>query len=127
MRIFLMMVLLHIIEDFHLQGIMKEMKQKNWWLQQKGYKDLYENDYKVVLFLHSLSWSIMISLPILFFMNVPTLLVTLLILINTSIHFHVDDLKCNKMSISLMTDQTIHLMQIIFTLLVCECYAVLLN
>ena len=25
------MILMHIIEDFHLQGIMANMKQKKWW------------------------------------------------------------------------------------------------
>ena len=30
----LFMVLMHIIEDFHVQGIMAQMKQKSWWITQ---------------------------------------------------------------------------------------------
>ena len=29
--IFIAMALLHILEDFHLQGILANMKQKSWW------------------------------------------------------------------------------------------------
>ncbi len=47
------MILLHIIDDFHLQGILANMKQKNWWLKQKGYKDMYEHDYITALTIHS--------------------------------------------------------------------------
>lgn len=114
-KIFLIMLLLHIIEDFHLQGILKEMKQKRWWLEQKGYKDLYKNDYMTALAIHSISWSIFISLPLFFCVNVSTLLLTISITLNAIIHYYVDDLKCNKMKINLGTDQLIHLIQIWIT------------
>lgn len=30
-KVFLLMILLHVIDDFHLQGIFGSMKQKEWW------------------------------------------------------------------------------------------------
>lgn len=118
MKTLLIMILLHIIDDFHMQGIFKELKQKSWWLQQKGYNDLYKNDYMFALFLHALSWSIVIVLPFFFFPSTPSMILVSTILINTLIHYYTDDLKCNRMKISLVTDQTIHLMQICITWLV---------
>lgn len=123
-NILFIMLLLHVIDDFHMQGIMKEMKQKSWWLKQKGYKDAYENDYMMVLFLHSLSWTIIVTLPIMLFMTPPSNLLVLSILTNTAIHYYVDDLKCNQMKINLVTDQLIHLIQILVTWVVFVSYMV---
>lgn len=111
------MILLHVVDDFHLQGILAKMKQKTWWQKQEGYKSMYANDYQTALFIHSLSWSIFISLP-LFFVPVNMLALNISIFVNTAIHYIVDDLKCNKMKINLGTDQLIHLIQIFLTWLV---------
>jgi hypothetical protein len=116
-KIFLLMILLHVIDDFHLQGILANMKQKEWWRKQEGYNDLYKNDYKTALFIHSLSWAIIISLPFLW-IQIPFGWASLFIVINTGIHYYVDDLKANKHKISLYTDQTIHFIQIFVTWLV---------
>lgn len=118
LKILLLMILLHIIDDFHLQGILISMKQKNWWLKQKGYKDMYENDYMAALAIHSLSWSIVISIPLWFFNITPNIL-CIIICCNTLIHMYVDDLKCNKLKISLTTDQIIHITQIWATWAIC--------
>ena len=120
-KVLCLMLLLHIIDDFHLQGILKEMKQKSWWLKQKGYTPLYENDYKMALFIHSLSWSIMISLPAMLLMyGIPSWVILSMILANTMLHYKTDNMKCNKMEISLVTDQAIHFMQILLTWVVFE-------
>lgn len=117
LKILFLMILLHIIDDFHLQGILANMKQKNWWLKQKGYKDMYENDYMTALTIHSLSWSIIISIPLWFFPIQPYL-ISIAVIVNAIIHYYVDDLKCNKLKISLTTDQCIHFWQIFFTWLI---------
>lgn len=116
-KVFLLMILLHVVDDFHLQGILAKMKQKTWWQKQEGYKSMYANDYQTALFIHSLSWSIFISLP-LFFVPVNMLALNISIFVNTAIHYIVDDLKCNKMKINLGTDQLIHFVQIFLTWLV---------
>ena len=116
-KIFLLMILLHVIDDFHLQGILANMKQKEWWRKQEGYNDLYKNDYKTALFIHSLSWAIIISLPF-WWIQIPFGWVSLFIAINTGIHYYDDDLKCNKYKINLYTDQAIHFIQIFVTWLI---------
>lgn len=117
LKVFLLMILLHVIDDFHLQGILANMKQKEWWKKQEGYKDLYKNDYITALMIHSLSWSIFISIPLWFFTINPYFL-GIAVIVNAIIHYYVDDLKCNKLKISLGTDQCIHFWQIFFTWLI---------
>ena len=114
-KLLLLMILMHIVDDYYLQGILASMKQKKWWIKQEGYKSLYKNDYKMALLMHSMSWSIMILLPATFFLNVNQYVLLGIFVINTFIHYHIDDLKANKLQINLMFDQTIHIMQVITT------------
>ena len=111
------MILLHIINDFNLQGILANMKQKSWWLKQEGYEDFYQDDYKIALIIHSLSWAIMITIP-LWILPIHELAITIAVVLNAAIHYYFDDLKCNQMKINLYTDQTMHLLQILFTWLI---------
>ena len=115
------MIFCHILDDFHFQGILANMKQRDWWKSQPKYNDLYKNDWKIALGLHSFSWSFMIQLPLIayaFYIGrlefcLDTSALTLII--NALIHGIVDHYKCNKYEISLVTDQCIHLVQIIMT------------
>ena len=43
--ILLLMIFLHIIDDFNLQGIMASMKQKEWWKSHPEYTKLYKFDW----------------------------------------------------------------------------------
>ena len=114
-KLLLLMILMHIVDDYYLQGILASMKQKKWWIKQEGYKSLYKNDYKMALLMHSMSWSIMILLPAMLFLNVNQYVLLGIFVINAFIHYHIDDLKANKLQINLMFDQTIHIMQVITT------------
>ena len=114
-KLLLLMILMHIVDDYYLQGILASMKQKKWWIKQEGYKSLYKNDYKMALLMHSMSWSIMILLPATFFLNVNQYVLLGIFVINAFIHYHIDDLKANKLQINLILDQTIHIMQVIAT------------
>lgn len=110
------MSFLHIINDFFLQGILASMKQKVWWKSQDGYKDMYQHDYIVALMMHSFSWAFMIMLPIYFAMKFElSLFYIIALFVNAFVHVVVDDLKANKMKISLFADQNIHLCQIALT------------
>ena len=116
--IFFLMILCHILDDFVLQSVcLSNLKQKHWW-DEHCYGKQYKNDYKMALFIHSLSWSIMIHLPIIFLLFLYGWLLTLSILINMTIHYIVDDLKANKYKINLITDQSIHFIQIIVTFII---------
>ena len=112
----LCMIFLHIIDDYKLQaGVLNCLKQKKWWRDQPEYKDLYKNDYVIGLIMHSFSWSFMIMLPIAFELYLNLGWLFLLYPINMIIHAIVDDLKANKGKINLITDQIIHIVQILIT------------
>ena len=113
------MIFWHLIDDYKLQGILANMKQRKWW-KENADKDLYKNDYKMALIEHAFSWSFTTTLPFLIiaFIQKNELLAVLLIIcyiINTAIHAFIDDLKANKFMINLVEDQLIHLVQIICT------------
>ena len=116
------MFTLHILADFHLQGLFCNLKQKKWWDDQltsysEEQKKLYSKDYIVGLVLHSFEWAVIFMIPVvLICSNVMYILIALLV--NTSIHAFVDDLKCNKEKINLIQDQSIHAIQIVLTWLV---------
>lgn len=113
--IFYLMVFLHIVDDFYLQGILAQMKQRSWW-EENCPEAMYKNDYRVALILHGFSWSFMIMLPIFIYFNFETGPMPYFIFaINWIIHSFVDDLKANEKVINLETDQIIHIFQIIFT------------
>ena len=112
-RILLLMILAHIIDDFVLQPVcLSKLKQKSWWEKQEGFKSLYKNDYKMALLMHSMSWSIMILLPAIFFVNMSGHMLWAIFTLNTLFHYLIDNEKANKLRINLMADQTLHLAQI---------------
>lgn len=117
-KILLFMILLHIIDDFVLQPIsLSNLKQKKWWKKQEGYSDKYKDDYKVALAIHSISWSIMIHIPLLImFPSLGQLALLISFIVNAVIHYYIDDLKANKLKINLFEDQMVHFWQICTTL-----------
>ena len=117
-KIVLFMILFHIIDDFVLQPIsLSNLKQKKWWEKQEGYSDKYKDDYKVALAIHSISWSIMIHIPlVIMFPSLGQLALLVSFIVNTVIHYFIDDLKANKLKINLFEDQMVHFCQICTTL-----------
>ena len=117
-KILLFMILLHIIDDFVLQPIsLSNLKQKKWWEKQEGYSDKYKDDYKVALAIHSISWSIMIHIPlVIVFPSLGQLALLISFIANAAIHYYIDDLKANKLKINLFEDQMVHFWQICTTL-----------
>ena len=117
-KIVLFMILFHIIDDFVLQPIsLSNLKQKKWWEEQEGYSDKYKDDYKVALAIHSISWSIMIHIPlVIMFPSLGQLALLISFIVNAVIHYFIDDLKANKLKINLFEDQMVHFCQICTTL-----------
>lgn len=115
LTVLLLMLAMHVIEDFHLQGRMADMKQRSWWSQ---YPEMYDRDYIAVLILHGMEWSVLVSLPLLLVtgLDMPPAVV-LAIVANGLIHAYVDDLKANRLRIDLITDQTVHIIQMLAVLL----------
>ena len=113
------MIWCHVIDDYTLQGILAQLKQKKWW-DRNAPQTIYEHDYIAALIAHSLSWSFSITIPLLIaeLMRPGTLcmpLLPLLYVLNALVHGFVDDLKCNKFKINLCQDQGVHLVQIVLT------------
>ena len=113
--VFLLMIFLHIIDDYTLQGWLASAKQKKYWTENVP-QEIYKYDYICALLVHSFSWAFMIMLPIAFIKSFNIDLLFVLFLIdNMLIHAYVDNEKANKFTINLWQDQIIHFIQIIFT------------
>lgn len=110
------MLFAHTYADFCSQGIMTSMKQKKWWTKQEDYSENNKYDYIMALINHSLQWSFCIMLP-LFVQDNWEISWTMLALfiVNTFLHCFVDSFKANKHLLNLVQDQTVHLVQILWT------------
>lgn len=117
--ILVFMLFLHIVDDYYLQGILAQMKQKSWWVDKidNFENSMYNKDYIVALIMHGFSWSVMIMLPIIVSRGfVVDLQMFGVICLNGLLHSLVDDLKANHKKINLWQDQLIHVLQIILVL-----------
>lgn len=114
----LLMIIFHIIDDFLLQGSLAKLKQKQWW-EESAPDKLYKYDYIICLIIHAFEWSFMILLPFAFIQHFNYSIPFVVVLVfNTIIHAFIDNLKANKKAINLIIDQSLHLVQIIFTYLI---------
>lgn len=122
------MVFFHIFADYHLQGILASMKQREWWEKQvKSYgSSMYRNDHRAALIVHSFEWAFVMMLPLYceiyhkcwsfeYYSLVAAGTYIVLLLINTIVHYKIDNAKANRKTISLVKDQTIHLVQVFLT------------
>ena len=114
--IFLTMIFLHIVDDYYLQGILAQMKQKKFWKEQAP-DELYKYDYIWALIMHAFSWTFMIMLPLIFVSPINPAFYVIFV-VNLAIHAYADNLKANKHKINLWQDQLIHLAQIILTFII---------
>lgn len=113
--VLLIMLFLHIVDDYYLQGFLASAKQKTWW--EKNYPDKkYRYDYIIALCMHAFSWTFMIMLPymVISWFNNEKIIIWLYV-VNFIIHAIIDDLKANKLKINLIQDQLLHIVQIILT------------
>jgi len=111
------MLYAHIVDDYYHQGILASMKQKQWW-EENAPDELYKRDYIVALIEHAFSWSVAIHIPAIVYMyltgcTVHPFLFVVLFVGEWLIHAIVDDAKANDHTISLVTDQIIHIFQVI--------------
>ena len=111
--ILLTMIFLHIVDDYYLQGILAQMKQKKFWKEQAP-DEKYKYDYIWALIMHAFSWTFMIMLPFVVRGTVDTTFYIFFIA-NLIVHAVVDDAKANKFILNLWEDQLIHIFQIAIT------------
>lgn len=115
---FLLMIFLHIVDDFYFQtnSFLANGKQEEWWRQQKWFTYRYRFDYIPPLIFHAFSWTFMIMLPIAYSMGFQLNIEFFLMFIyNVFLHGMTDHAKANLREINLVQDQAIHLFQIIAT------------
>jgi hypothetical protein len=111
------MLFFHIVDDYYLQGWLASAKQKTWW-EKNAPNPLYKNDYKIALVEHAFSWTFMVHVPVIIYSiafdsYIYVIGFVLMFVANVIIHAYIDDLKANKLSINLVTDQLLHIIQII--------------
>lgn len=107
------MIFCHIIDDYYLQGILAQMKQRKFW-KENAPDDLYRFDYIWALLIHGFSWAFMIMAPIAVLVGTGPLFYILFI-INFIAHAIIDNSKANRHEINLWEDQLLHLIQILAT------------
>ena len=114
----LLMLFLHIVDDYYLQGWLASAKQKKYW-EENAPEALYKYDYIWALIMHSFSWTFMIMIPIALAMKFQlSCLFVVVFLLNLGIHAITDDSKANRKRINLIVDQLIHVAQIVTTWLI---------
>lgn len=111
----LLIIFLHVFADFNMQGIMAQMKSKDYW---KKYDKKYQFDYVMPLIGHSFQWSFMVNLP----MTIAAIyteadclemFVCMSIVFNTILHTIIDTWKANDHKTTLIKDQFYHTLQLI--------------
>ena len=113
--VLILMLLAHIFADFHLQGILADMKQEQWWKRQEGYNSKYKYDYLAALVIHSAEWTLWMMIPLFLLPHLDLGIFLLLAALNMVVHYLTDNSKANYKDINLSQDQIIHLAQIAFT------------
>ena len=113
----ILMLFLHLIDDYKLQGILAEMKQKSWWDERTKDKK-YRYDYLVALYEHAFMNSVMIHIPVYLFMSRNIVFLTCTIIMCTALHAFCDGLKANFKIINLLQDQLFHIITIIILYLI---------
>lgn len=108
--VFILMLLAHFFADFHLQGILADMKQEQWWNNSKN-----KYDYLAALAIHSAEWTLWMMIPLFLLPHLDLGIFLLLAALNIVVHSLTDNSKANYRDISLVQDQLIHLAQIAFT------------
>lgn len=114
--ILLTMIFLHIVDDYYLQGILAQMKQKKFWKEQAPDKK-YKYDCIWALLMHSFSWAFMIMLPLMLTVGTSPVFYGVFVA-NLLIHAATDNQKANKFTINLWQDQLIHMAQIVLTFII---------
>jgi len=111
------MILFHLLDDYKIQGILSQMKQRDWWAK-NALDELYKHDYIMALAEHAFSWTVMVHIPAwvyAYLYGAKQLLGTYIIafLLCWLIHAVTDHAKANMHKINLVEDQLIHLFQVV--------------
>ena len=115
--LFVVMLVLHLLADFTLQGWFANGKHRVWWEQQCAKQGVdfskYRYDYICALVSHSFFWAAVTFLPMIVMTNWPyDWLAVVFLTVQVIVHAVVDDLKANKFKLNLVQDQLVHVLQV---------------
>ena len=117
--VLLIMIYLHILDDFVLQNCLVKLKQKDHWADIVKDHPLYKYDYIMALIAHATEWTTTVSIPIFIsffikpadtFLKVSFLLIYIMTIV---LHAYIDNRKANVKDINLIIDQFLHVIQTI--------------
>ena len=111
----LLIIFLHIYADFNMQGIMAEMKQKDFW---KKFDKKYQFDYVMPLIGHAFQWAFVVHLPAIIYTVIVSssfleMYCCMSVVFHTIMHAWIDTLKANDKKTTLIQDQFYHMLQLI--------------
>ena len=111
--IFMIMIFLHCFcESILLRTSIFDYRIKDNWLL---LKDKYENDFRLIILCRSFIWSFIVHLPILILHRDGSfyLVYSVSIIVHTLLHGIIDDIRTNQKLISLLIEQSFHILQLI--------------
>lgn len=108
------MIFLHLLDDYKIQGILADLKCRNWWINNRLTQEKYDKDYIIALIEHGFMNAFLIHIPVYIWYTKNMVLLTIGILLSTIFHAIVDNKKANDRSINLIQDQLLHIVYIIF-------------
>lgn len=111
----LLIIFLHVFADFNMQGIMAQMKSKDYW---KKYDKKYQFDYVMPLIGHAFQWAFIVNLPVTIAAiytgaGCLEMFACMSIVFHTILHAGIDTLKANDHKTTLIQDQFYHMLQLI--------------
>ena len=123
-RIYFLMLLLHVLAEFILQPLaLCKLKKKSFWEQPERQNGGTEASCMAIT-INSIMWTIMIMLPLMCCSLVEDLFILLVFLVDMAIHAFVDEYFTNRQMLTFATTQSIYLAQITLTFLVFQLISV---
>ena len=114
MKVLLCMFFMHLVDDYKLQGILAELKCKNWWIINSPYpREKYEYDYIIALLEHGFMNSFMVHIPIYIWLSQNEKALFISVFAFAILHAFIDHLKANCKKINLIQDQVLHIILIV--------------
>lgn len=122
----LLLLALHVLADFVVLGRLADMKSDVWWdrkfnghpwANKMALLGKYGRDYMVCVSMHALLWALAVFLPIWVSPSCSDIEVVGVVIVNALVHAVADNMYNNRpMSINLVQDQIVHIVQIACTL-----------
>lgn len=117
-RIFFVMLLLHVVAEFVLQPVaLLRIKQKTYW-EQPEHPNGGKDASAMAIAINAILWSVMIMLPLMYYSTEGDLILLLVFLVNMLVHAYIDEYTTNRHKLTFVTAQSLYLLQLIITFLV---------